>query len=458
MALMLTSTIGFFSQASGADPAPWTDVQVAVALNTGAIASVDSVSCVSSSFCVAGGRYYDTSGHRLAFTSVYNGSTWTDRQVASALNSGGYASVNSVSCVSSSFCAAGGLTYDASAGYQAFTSVYNGSTWTDVQVAGALNSGGNAYINSVSCVSSSFCVAGGRYRDAFNHDQAFTSVYDGSTWSDLQVAGALSTGGFSGSQSVSCVSNSFCVTGGFYVDSFSHERAFISVYSPVVAVTYAGAGGTGVAPTQSGVTQGATFNVAANSLTKSGYNFAGWSDGANTYQPGSTYTMGSSPVTLTAVWVTPPIVYSKPTAPSNVTASMNNGTATVSFTPGSFGNLATYNQIDMLINGQSVGNVCNVTGATSCPISNLGPDAAFSFTVTAINAKGSATSLVSNVVSYASPTTVPPSTTTTTTTPTTTTTTTTMPPAKQTITCVKGATSKKVTAVSPVCPAGYRKK
>ena len=161
--------------------------------------------------------------------------------------------------------------------------------------------------------------------------------------------------------------------------------------------------------------------------------------------------VGSTNVTLTAVWNVSvlPIIYSKPTAPSNVTASLSNGTATVSFTPGSSGNLPTYNQIDMLINGQSVGNVCNVTGATSCPIANLGPDAAFSFTVTAVNSKGSATSAVSNVVSYASPTTVPP---------TTTTTTTTMPPVRQTITCVKGKITKKVTAVSPVCPAGYKKK
>ena len=174
-------------------------------------------------------------------------------------------------------------------------------------------------------------------------------------------------------------------------------------------------------------------------------------DSTNTYQPGSTYTMGSSAVTLTAVWVTPPIIYSKPTAPSNVTAFLGNGTATVTFTPGSSGNLPTYNQIDMLINGQPFGNVCNVTGATSCPITNLGPDAAFSFTVTAINSKGSATSSVSNVVSYASPTTVAPTTTTATTT-----TTTTMPPAKKTITCVKGKITKKVTAVSPVCPAGYK--
>jgi hypothetical protein len=150
------------------------------------------------------------------------------------------------------------------------------------------------------------------------------------------------------------------------------------------------------------------------------------------------------------VTITPlalPIVYSKPTAPSNVTASLSNGTATVSFTPGTSGNLPTYNQIDMFINGQAFGNVCNVTGATSCPITNLGPNVSFSFSVTAVNSKGSATSAVSNAVSYASPTTVPP-----------TTTTTTVPPTKLTITCVKGKITKKVTAVSPVCPAGYKKK
>ena len=148
------------------------------------------------------------------------------------------------------------------------------------------------------------------------------------------------------------------------------------------------------------------------------------------------------------VIVVPPIVYSKPTSPSNVTASMSNGTATVSFSPGSSGNLPTYNQIDMYINGVLAGNVCNVSGASSCPISNLGPDVSFTFTVTAINSKGSAASALSNSVSYASPSFAMP----------TTTTTTTVPPVMKTITCVKGASSKKVTALNPVCPAGYKKK
>ena len=216
------------------------------------------------------------------------------------------------------------------------------------------------------------------------------------------------------------------------------------------SVTYASGGGTGSVPTQSSLAASSTFIVAASSLSYPGYAFSGWTDGVNTYRPGATYTIGSTNVTLTAVWnvYVLPIVYSKPTAPSSVTASLSNGTATVSFTPGSSGYLPTFNQIDMYINGQLAGNVCN-TGATSCLIVNLGPDATFTFTVTAVNSMGSATSAVSNAVSYASPTTVPP---------TTTTTTTTVPPAKRTITCVKGKVTKKVTAVSPVCPAGYKKK
>ena len=158
---------------------------------------------------------------------------------------------------------------------------------------------------------------------------------------------------------------------------------------------------------------------------------------------------GSVSITVISCWL--PTVYSKPTAPSSVSASMSSGTATVSFSPGSSGNLPTYNQIDMYINGVLVGNVCNVAGTSACPIANLGPDVVFTFTVTAVNSKGSAVSALSNPVSYASVSFALP-------TSTTTTTTTTVPLAKSTISCVKGTVTKKVTAVNPVCPAGYKKK
>ena len=168
---------------------------------------------------------------------------------------------------------------------------------------------------------------------------------------------------------------------------------------------------------------------------------------AQTVSAPSQVPSGNGSVSITVISCSLQTVFSKPTAPSSVTASMSSGTALVSFSPGSSGNLPTYNQIDMLINGQPFGNVCNVVGASSCPISNLGPDAVFTFTVTAINSKGSAVSAVSNAVSYASPSVALPTTTSTTTT--------TLPPVQLTITCVKGKLTKKITGTSPKCPTGY---
>ena len=67
-------------------------------------------------------------------------------------------------------------------------------------------------------------------------------------------------------------------------------------------VTYDVAGGSAAAPTQADVAENDTFIVASYSGTRNGYAFGGWTDGTSTYAAGSTYTMGSSNVTLTAVW------------------------------------------------------------------------------------------------------------------------------------------------------------
>ena len=57
------------------------------------------------------------------------------------------------------------------------------------------------------------------------------------------------------------------------------------------------------------------------SLVKSGYSFAGWSDGVNTIAAGSTLTVGSADITLTAQWtlipvVVVPVVVPVPVAPT----------------------------------------------------------------------------------------------------------------------------------------------
>ena len=72
------------------------------------------------------------------------------------------------------------------------------------------------------------------------------------------------------------------------------------------SVTYSlGAATGGTVPTQADVAEGATFDVAAvpgDLVPPSGKEFKCWNDGTTDYNPGATYTMGTSNVTLTAVY------------------------------------------------------------------------------------------------------------------------------------------------------------
>jgi len=77
------------------------------------------------------------------------------------------------------------------------------------------------------------------------------------------------------------------------------------IYSenPTYSVTYDANGGSG-APTDpnSPYYAGNTVTVASGVPTKTGYTFAGWSYGGNTYYAGHTFTMPGSDVTLVAQW------------------------------------------------------------------------------------------------------------------------------------------------------------
>lgn len=63
-----------------------------------------------------------------------------------------------------------------------------------------------------------------------------------------------------------------------------------------------GDGSVGTAP--AGITnlEGTKITLPENTFVKSGYDFAGWSDGTQTYQPGNAYTVPASSITLSAVW------------------------------------------------------------------------------------------------------------------------------------------------------------
>jgi len=91
-------------------------------------------------------------------------------------------------------------------------------------------------------------------------------------------------------------------------DSFSptNNITLYTKWSTPKTVTYYNGGGTGTLPIESNKLWEDQFEVAANPLDNGVLDFIGWIDGnGNTYQPGATYTVANSNVTLTARWTEP---------------------------------------------------------------------------------------------------------------------------------------------------------
>ena len=85
----------------------------------------------------------------------------------------------------------------------------------------ALNTGGDAEVNSVSCASAGNCAAGGYYADRRDHGQGFVADERNGRWGkaiEVPGLGALNTGGHAEVDSVSCASAGNCAAGGDYAD------------------------------------------------------------------------------------------------------------------------------------------------------------------------------------------------------------------------------------------------
>ena len=126
--------------------------------------------------------------------------------------------------------------------------------------------------------------------------------------------------------------------------SFSADMNLTAQWTAIAyTVTYALGGGSGSVPTDStNYHIGDTVTVEFTPLpTRTGYTFAGWSDGATTYTSGGTesFTMGSSNVTLTAEWtainytVTYALGGGSGSVPTDSTNYHIGDTVTVEFTP-----------------------------------------------------------------------------------------------------------------------------
>ena len=212
------------------------DVPGVAALNKDGDAEVTSVSCTTTGNCSAGGEYEDASIHLQAFVATETDGKWgTAIEVPGTadLNTGGAAWVTSVSCTTTGNCGAGGAYVDASGHQQAFVATETDGKWgTAIEVPGTadLNTGGNAEITSLSCTTPGNCSAAGKYEDASHLPQAFVVNETDGTWDTaIEVPGTadLNTGGNAEITSLSCTTPGNCSAGGSYEGASVQRQAFV---------------------------------------------------------------------------------------------------------------------------------------------------------------------------------------------------------------------------------------
>jgi hypothetical protein len=86
-------------------------------------------------------------------------------------------------------------------------------------------------IVSLSCAAAGDCGAGGVYSDASGLQQAFVANESGGTWGAAQeVPGtaALNPGGLAGTQAVSCAPAGGCSAGGDYANANMNVQVFVA--------------------------------------------------------------------------------------------------------------------------------------------------------------------------------------------------------------------------------------
>ena len=226
--VMVATVAVAVTTASASSMSTWSDAEPVpglVALNTGGVASVASVSCASAGNCTIGGIYADGNGYQ-GFVATQTNGTWTNAIPVPGLitlNTASGALAQSISCTSAGNCVVGGH-YTDSSGTEGFVATQTNGTWTNaIPVPGliALTTGGSAQVVSVSCAGDMRCTIGGFFTDNTG-GRAFVAMLADGVWSDaIPLPGftTLNTSGAGTVRSVSCASAGNCTLAGYYSDS-----------------------------------------------------------------------------------------------------------------------------------------------------------------------------------------------------------------------------------------------
>jgi len=196
----------------------WTAAELPLpgdAVSGNALLNLSDVVCESANFCVAVGNYYGAEMGGDALIERFNGQQWgaSAAPLPSQLASVGMdsTSLGSVACTSATSCVAVGSWEDAKQNGGVLIETLGANGWTAAE--GPMPDGGSGGgLGSISCASTSFCVAVGQYNAGSSSENAgLIETLDNGIWTASE-APAPAGGSSVPLLSVSCGAVGFCAS------------------------------------------------------------------------------------------------------------------------------------------------------------------------------------------------------------------------------------------------------
>jgi hypothetical protein len=204
-----------------------------------------SVSCPSATACMAVGTYRSRRSPNATLAESWDGETWSIVPSPNVGPAGKQDVLNGVSCTSASACAAVGayfINLGANRGdlTRALVESWDGRRWSIVPSANVPGRGDG--LNGVSCASAAACMAVGSYSHPvgahFSPAATLVESWDGRRWSIVPSPNEGLASNSDELNSVSCASSTTCVAVGstpanVLVESWEHGRwALVPVQRP----------------------------------------------------------------------------------------------------------------------------------------------------------------------------------------------------------------------------------
>jgi hypothetical protein len=222
----------------------WQATETPLPANAAAKPSVTlySVTCPSTTSCIATGTYFDSAGNQHGLLLTGSGTTWQATEAPLPANAAAQpgASLTRAACTSATSCVATGQYTDSSGNFRALLVTGSGTTWQAVDVplpsAAAIR---QSWLWGVACHAAASCMAVGDYQGRSGSHQALVVTGSGTSWQAIIVPlpADAATSPTAILTNVACPSTTWCIAAGGYFSS-TGEKLLLETGSTSTQVVY----------------------------------------------------------------------------------------------------------------------------------------------------------------------------------------------------------------------------